>query len=62
MLTALILPMIVLPWSGGGAFHPKIAAAIVASAVAWATRSTPKTIAAGMASLWLAQWAVSRFG
>jgi branched-subunit amino acid transport protein len=62
MLTALIVPMIALPWSAGGSFQPKIAAALVAGAVSWTTRSTPKTIAAGMAALWGLQWAVSRFG
>ena len=56
MLTALIVPMIVLPWSGDGTFSPKVAAALIAGAVAWVTRSTPRTIAAGMAALWLLQW------
>lgn len=58
MLTALIVPMIVLPWPEGGGFNPKIAAALVAGAVAWVTKSTPKTLAAGMPALWLLQWLV----
>ena len=33
----------------------KVAAALFAGAVAFVTNSTPKTIAAGMAALWLLQ-------
>ena len=58
MLTALIVPMIFVPAPGGGPFNPKIVAALAAGAVAWTTRSTLKTMAAGMAVLWLLQWSV----
>ena len=58
MLTALIVPMIFVPVPGGGPFNPKIVAALAAGAVAWTTRSTLKTMAAGMAVLWLLQWSV----
>jgi branched-subunit amino acid transport protein len=58
MLTALIVPMIFVPTPGGGPFNPKIVAALAAGAVAWTTRSTLKTMAAGMAVLWLLQWSV----
>ncbi|MCC6194476.1 MAG: AzlD domain-containing protein [Burkholderiales bacterium] len=60
MLTALILPMVAdvsaegaVSWSA-----PKIAAATLATAVAYATKSSPKTLIAGMAALWLLQWLV----
>lgn len=57
MLTALILPMVV-DWRGEPADFatPKVAAALVASVVAFATRSTLKTLGAGMAALWLLTW------
>ena len=61
MLTALIVPMILAPASGV-AFNPRIAAALVAAAVAWTTHSTPKTIVAGMAALWSLQWLVAPIG
>jgi branched-subunit amino acid transport protein len=57
MLTALILPMVVTgpvtiaaTWS-----DPKVFAALIAGAVAFLTRSTLKTLGAGMAALWLLQ-------
>jgi branched-subunit amino acid transport protein len=56
MLAALIVPMIVAAPPGGGGSVPRIAAALVAGAVAWATGSTLKTLGAGMAALWLLQW------
>jgi branched-subunit amino acid transport protein len=63
MLTALIVPMIaVVPGASGPSFNPRIAAAVIAAAVAWRTKSTPKTIVAGMASLWLVEAALARFG
>ena len=37
---------------------PRVAAALVAAAVAFATRSTLKTLGAGMAALWLLQAAL----
>jgi len=61
MLTALIVPMILAPASGA-TFNPRVAAALVAAVVAWATRSTPKTIAAGMAALWSLQWLAAPIG
>ena len=58
MLTALILPMVV-DFKGAAADFatPRVAAALVAAAVAFATRSTLKTLGAGMAALWLLEWA-----
>lgn len=58
MLTALIVPMIAATPAGAGQFNPRIVAALVAGVVAWSTRSTLKTLAAGMLALWLLQWAV----
>ena len=63
MLTALVLPMIAgapgEPWSPA---LPKIMAALVAGAVAFATHSTLKTLAAGMAALWTLQTLVRLIG
>jgi branched-subunit amino acid transport protein len=58
MLTALILPLIVgAPTLGSPAWaQPKVLAAVPAAAVAYVTRSTPKTLAAGMLALWFLQW------
>ena len=57
MLTALILPMVV-DWHGALPISPRrsVAAAVIAAAVAFATRSTLATLGAGMAALWLLQW------
>ena len=55
MLTALVVPLIAGPAGGGASFNPKVAAALFAGVVAFVTDSTPKTIAAGMAALWLLQ-------
>jgi branched-subunit amino acid transport protein len=57
MLTALI-PR----WSSthGGAADfatPRVAAAVIATAVAFTTRNTLGTLGAGMLALWLLQWA-----
>jgi branched-subunit amino acid transport protein len=59
MLTALILPMIV-DWHGAVADFatPRVAAAVIATAVAFVTRNTLATLGAGMAALWLLQWAL----
>ena len=62
MLAALIVPMIAAPAVGAEPFNPKMAAALVAGAVAWTTRSTPKTLAAGMLALWLLQALAARIG
>ena len=57
MLTALILPMVV-DWHGAAADFatPRVGAAAIATAVAFATRSTLGTLGSGMAALWLLQW------
>lgn len=59
MLTALILPMIV-DFKGSPADFatPRVAAALIASAVAFYTRSTLKTLGTGMAALWLIEAAL----
>ena len=65
MLTALIVPMIVSAPASSVAFDsvdPRVAAATIATVVAYFTRSTPKTLAAGMLALWLLQWAVPMTG
>jgi branched-subunit amino acid transport protein len=59
MLTSIIVPAVALP--GAGPSDPvlgnaRLAAALVAAAVAWRTRSTSATIVVGMAVLRLAQW------
>ena len=62
MLAALIVPMIVAPAQGDVPFNPRILAAIVAGVVAWFTKSSLKTMVAGMAALWLLQAALARIG
>jgi len=62
MLSALIVPMIVAVPAGAGHFNPRIVAALVAGIVAWTTRSTPRTLVAGMGSLWLLQWLAAALG
>ena len=62
MLMALIVPMVVAPDGGIEAINPRIPAAIVAGIVAWFTRSSLKTMVAGMAALWLLQAALTRLG
>jgi branched-subunit amino acid transport protein len=64
MLTALVLPMIVvaptataLAWA-----NPKALAAIAAAAVAFHTRSTLKTLATGILALWSLQWLLGPHG
>jgi branched-subunit amino acid transport protein len=60
MLTALILPMVIDARPDGFAFNsPKVAAAILAAVVAYFTRSTLKTLAVGMAALWIFQWLIT---
>jgi branched-subunit amino acid transport protein len=54
VLAALVLPAVVYP-SGHSEFvlgNPQIPAAIVAAWVAWKTRNTVLTLAAGMGALW----------
>jgi len=57
MLTALVLPMVLTPSAAGAlaGVNPRIPAAILAAVVAYFTHSTLKTLAAGMATLWLLQ-------
>jgi branched-subunit amino acid transport protein len=63
MLTALVLPMIVAaPVDGWTPAMPKIAAALVAGAVAFGTHSQLKTLGAGMLTLWVLQALAGRFG
>ena len=60
MLTALIMPMIVLtpPTSLSGLATPRVIAAIVAAAIAYRTRSTVLTLVIGMGVLWVLQFAL----
>ena len=54
MLTALIVPLIVSPGmgTGGGETVPRVAAALLAAAIAGFTRSGVATIVFGMNALW----------
>jgi branched chain amino acid efflux pump len=60
MLMALIVPMVVAPAVDFETMNPRIPAAMIAGVVAWRTRSSLKTMTAGMVSLWLLQAVVSR--
>jgi len=62
MLMALIVPMVVAPMPVVETINPRIPAALIAGVVAWWTHSSLKTMAAGMASLWLLQAVMSRLG
>lgn len=58
VLAAIVLPQVLIR---DEALHlsydnPRLLAALVAVAVAWATRSVVWTIFGGMVALWLAQW------
>jgi branched-subunit amino acid transport protein len=55
MLTALIVPMLVVPAGAAGMPGPRTLAALVAAAVAFCSRSTLATLAAGMLALWTVQ-------
>ncbi len=55
MLTALVVPMVVGAGGSPLSSSPRVAAALVGAAVAWFTRSTAWTLAAGMAALWTLQ-------
>ncbi len=62
VLAAIILPAVVYT-RGAGHFdvtpgNERLVAALLASVVAWATKSVWATIAVGMAALWVLQWAV----
>ncbi|WP_433740704.1 AzlD domain-containing protein [Pseudomonas putida] len=55
VLAALVLPAVVYP-NGHGEFvfdNPQIPAALIAAWVAWRTRNTLLTLAAGMTMLWV---------
>lgn len=54
VLAAIIVPAVLVPPSDTslGPFHPRLLAGAVAALVAWRTRNTWITIAAGMALLW----------
>lgn len=58
MLTALILPMII-DWQGAATDFttPRVVAALFAATAAFLTRSTLKTLFAGMVTLWVLQLA-----
>lgn len=61
MLTAIVIPAVVFSEPGMLALAPsnaKLVAALVAAGVAWWTRNTLATLAAGMATLWLLQYVV----
>jgi branched-subunit amino acid transport protein len=64
MLTALVLPMVVAapPGDPASASLPKIVAAIVGGLVGFFTRSTLKTLGAGMLTLWVLQLASRAIG
>ena len=63
MLTALVLPMVVAaPGEAAWNAAPKVVAATIAAVVAFITHSTPKTLAAGMLTLWLLQAIVRGIG
>ena len=59
MLTAIVVPAVVFAAPGKLALsytNPKLVAALIASLIAWRTKSASLTIVAGMIALWLAQW------
>ena len=64
MLTALVLPMVVV--APGEPAHdaslPRIVAAIAAGVVAFFSRSTLATLGTGMAALWALQFVLARIG
>ena len=61
MLTALVLPMVIVaPAEPVHVSVPRIVAAALAGAVAYVTRSTLGTLAAGMLALWGLQLAFAR--
>ena len=63
MLTALVLPMVIAaPGAAASPDVPRIVAAVAAFGAAFVTHSTPKTLAVGMATLWVAQAVVAGIG
>jgi branched-subunit amino acid transport protein len=60
VLAAIILPEVLYPEGASldaGPGNERLVAAMAAAAVAWITRNVWLTIAVGMGSLWLLQWA-----
>ena len=55
MLTALIVPMVVMPSGVLEPSSPRVVAALVAAAVAFRARNTLATLVAGMLALWIIQ-------
>jgi len=55
MLTALIVPMVVMPSGAIEPLSPRVVAALVAAAVAFRARNTLATLVAGMLALWIVQ-------
>ena len=57
MLTALVLPMVLVPSAAGvlAGVNPRVLAAIVAAVVAFFTHSSFKTLVVGMVALWTFQ-------
>lgn len=59
MLAALVVPMILTP-APGATPEPRLVAAVLAGVVAFRTRSTLATLAAGMLALWAIELALAR--
>jgi branched-subunit amino acid transport protein len=55
MLTALIVPMVVMPSGAIEPLSPRVVAALIAAAVAFHAPNTLATLAAGMLALWTLQ-------
>ena len=63
MLTALVLPMVVVaPADSAHASLPRIVAAITAGVVAFFSHSTLATLGTGMGALWALQFALAHIG
>ena len=61
MLTAIVVPAVVFTAPATLVFsytNPKLVAALIAASIAWRTKSATATMVAGMAALWIAQWAL----
>ena len=61
MLAAIIVPAVMFREPGAvdaALANAKLIAALVAAVVAWRSRSPTATMAAGMGTLWLSQWAL----
>lgn len=61
VLAAIVVPQVLIRDDAVHLAHdnPRLAAALVAGAVAWISRSVVWTIVAGMAALWIVQWALA---